>query len=146
MSQAQQDLERSSPDKAWKPYAPDASNPWNEAKVAHLNRRAGFGATWAKLQADVKTSPAELVGRIVAGPGASVEREFEVEVARLADGVIKANDPLQAKALWLYRMLHSPNPLRERVTLFWHNHFATSNAKVRSLRLMQQQNETLRRH
>ncbi|MGE5194554.1 MAG: DUF1800 domain-containing protein [Deltaproteobacteria bacterium] len=146
MSQAQLALDRFSPETAWKPYAPNASNPWDEVKVAHLHRRAGFGASWSTLQAGVKSSPAELIGRIVSGPAAEIEREFEAEVARLADGVVKANDALQAKALWLYRMLHSPNPLRERMTLFWHNHFATSNAKVRSLRLMQRQNETLRRH
>src|SRR5207245_155413 len=37
-------------------------------------------------------------------------------------------------------------PLRERLTLFWHNHFATSVAKVRQPGLMQQQNALLRRH
>ena len=30
-------------------------------------------------------------------------------------------------------MLYSPAPLRERLTLFWHNHFATSNAKVQNV-------------
>jgi hypothetical protein len=145
MSQAQAALDGLSPDVAWKPYVPDASNPWNEVKVAHLYRRSGFGARWSAVQAGVKSKPADLVGRIVSGPGKEAEREFEAVVSRLADGVVKGNDALQAKALWLYRMLHSPHPLRERMTLFWHNHFATSNAKVRSLRLMQEQNETLRR-
>src|SRR4029077_7619102 len=65
---------------------------------------------------------------------------------RLRERILKTNDPWQAKALWMYRMRFSPHRLRERMTLFWHNHFATSNSKVRSLKLMQQQNETLRRH
>src|SRR5207253_10124131 len=36
--------------------------------------------------------------------------------------------------------------LREKMTLFWHNHFATSNAKVQSAALMQKQNQLLRTH
>jgi uncharacterized protein (DUF1800 family) len=146
MSQAQETLDRLQPEAAWKAFVPDASNSWDELKVAHLHRRAGFGAGWSALQEGARSSPGELVGKIMAGPPADAERDFEAEVARLADGVVKGNDALQAKALWLYRMLYSPHPLRERMTLFWHNHFATSNAKVRSLKLMQQQNETLRRH
>ncbi len=146
MSHAQEALDRFSPDDAWKPYVPGGSNPWDEVRVAHLYRRAGFGARWSDLQAGVQASPAELVNRFMAGGSGDAERQFEAEVARLRAGVVKGNAPLEAKALWLYRMLYSPHPLRERMTLFWHNHFATSNAKVRSLALMQQQNETLRRH
>jgi uncharacterized protein (DUF1800 family) len=33
-------------------------------------------------------------------------------------------------AWWIKRLLESRHPLREKLTLFWHNHFATSNAKV----------------
>lgn len=146
MSQAQETLDRFDAEAAWKPYTPDASHPWDEIKVGHLYRRAGFGANWRALQEGVATPPGELVGRVVAGGTAEAGRQFETEVAKLRDGVVNAGDALEAKALWLYRMLYSPHPLRERMTLFWHNHFATSNAKVRSLRLMQQQNETLRRH
>ena len=47
---------------------------------------------------------------------------------------------------WLYRMAHTPRPLEEKMTLFWHNHFATSAYKVDSARRMWNQNETLRRH
>ena len=43
-------------------------------------------------------------------------------------------------------MLHSANPLEEKMTLFWHNHFATSNAKVRSTEKMEAQNEIIRKH
>ena len=41
-------------------------------------------------------------------------------------------------------MLFGPDPLAERLTLMWHNHFATSNLKVDDLGLMRRQNETLR--
>ena len=42
-------------------------------------------------------------------------------------------------------MLQS-TPLRERMTLFWHNHFSTSNNKVRSAALMLEQNRTIRQN
>jgi uncharacterized protein (DUF1800 family) len=42
-------------------------------------------------------------------------------------------------------MLASPSPLTERMTLFWHNHFATSQQKVRMGQLMYRQNVLLRR-
>ena len=41
-------------------------------------------------------------------------------------------------------MLTTPSPLTERMTLFWHNHFVSSQAKVRFARLMYRQNVTLR--
>jgi uncharacterized protein (DUF1800 family) len=46
---------------------------------------------------------------------------------------------------WLDRMVASDAPLTERLTWFWHGHFATSAQKVRSARLMLAQNETFRR-
>ncbi|MCY4321847.1 MAG: DUF1800 family protein [Bdellovibrionaceae bacterium] len=50
------------------------------------------------------------------------------------------------QAWWLEEMLHSPEPLREMMTLFWHNHFATSFNKVRDSSLMALQNHTLRQN
>src|SRR6185436_4572064 len=47
---------------------------------------------------------------------------------------------------WANRMLVSPRPLEEKLTLFWHGHFATGQNKVRDYRMMLQQNEMLRRH
>jgi uncharacterized protein (DUF1800 family) len=42
--------------------------------------------------------------------------------------------------------LFGPDPLGEKLTLLWHNHFATSNAKVRDPGAMRRQNDTLRKH
>ena len=47
---------------------------------------------------------------------------------------------------WGERMLTTPRPLEEKLTLFWHGHFATGANKVRDARMMRQQNEMLRRH
>ena len=42
-------------------------------------------------------------------------------------------------------MLFTPDPLRERLTLIWHDHFATSQLKVDDVAAMRRQNETFRR-
>ena len=47
---------------------------------------------------------------------------------------------------WLGRMAGTPAPLRERLTFFWHGHFATSQRSVRDSYLMYAQNATLRAH
>ena len=45
---------------------------------------------------------------------------------------------------WANRMLTTHRPLEEKLTLFWHGHFATGDAKVRDYRMMLRQNEMLR--
>jgi uncharacterized protein (DUF1800 family) len=63
----------------------------------------------------------------------------------LRDGIRDAPDRSdRLQAYWMARLVLGSNPLREKMTLFWHNHFATSNAKVRDERLMVRQNELLR--
>ena len=47
---------------------------------------------------------------------------------------------------WANRMLTTTRPLEEKLTLFWHGHFATGDAKVRDYRMMLRQNEMLRRN
>jgi uncharacterized protein (DUF1800 family) len=51
----------------------------------------------------------------------------------------------QRLATWFgERMLTTRRPLEEKLTLFWHGHFATGNGKVRDTRMMFRQNEMLR--
>jgi hypothetical protein len=47
---------------------------------------------------------------------------------------------------WANRMITTTRPLEEKLTLFWHGHFATGDAKVRDYRMMLRQNEMLRRN
>ena len=47
---------------------------------------------------------------------------------------------------WFGRMIHSPCPLREKMVLFWHDHFATSFRKVKQPQLLYSQNELFRQH
>ena len=53
---------------------------------------------------------------------------------------------VEAQAWWFRRMLHSKASLREKMTLFWHDHFACSLQKVRQAYLMVLQNDLFRRH
>ena len=69
---------------------------------------------------------------------------FAAFADRLADLALAAPEPNRLKGWWVYRMLFGPDPLTERLTLMWHDHFATSNLKVNDLALMRRQNETLR--
>src|SRR5262245_9073746 len=131
-------------DPVWAAYKPDDSMPWDLRRVAHLHRRAGFAATWDELQRDLKDGPEKSIDRLLAGKSRAVgvPEDFEPFASALADN---ADGPGRLKAWWVYRMLFGPDPLTERLTLMWHNHFATSYDKVGSLPLMRRQNETFRK-
>jgi uncharacterized protein (DUF1800 family) len=53
---------------------------------------------------------------------------------------------LEGQGWWFRRMHRTPAPLREKMTLFWHDHFATSVQKVRQPVLLIIQNELFRKH
>lgn len=129
---------------AWDAYQPSPRSPWDLKKVGHLYRRAGFGATWSELDTALKAGPQETVTRLIEGkPG---EEAFAAETEPLAKSTAKGNNGKQAGAWWLYRMMYTPHPLREKMTLFWHNHFATSFAKVRNAGYMLGQYELMHRY
>jgi uncharacterized protein (DUF1800 family) len=138
---------RGEPIDPWAPYAPNSSRPWNLRRVAHLHRRAGFATTWEELKRDLKDGPAASVDRLLRGESRveGVPDDFESAAKLLADAAVASNDPERLKAWWVYRIMASPDPLTERLSLFWHDHFATSNLKVNDLRAMRVQNEMFRR-
>jgi len=110
---------------------------WNAAAAAHLLRRAGFGAT-----------PLETERALAEGLEATLARLFEDRAAPELRGAVR---PLLAsgsldllQAWWMSLILEGGAPLRERMTLVWHDHFATSNDKVDDVRLMHGQNELFR--
>lgn len=128
---------------AWQAYEPSDSAPWNLERVAHLYRRAGFGASWQQLQRAIAHSPAQCIDELFA----SEESEaFYAEARSTAAALSITNNRQDLPAWWLYVMLHTRRPLLEKLTLFWHGHFATSMAKVTDSRLMYRQNELLRKH
>jgi len=135
----------------WAPYVPTPEEPWNLEKVAHLHRRAGFAANWEELHRDLKAGPAESIDRLLHPPPAP--QKFR-RVADALKNIIEASgasfmaaeslSPLQA--WWLFRMTFGSDPLGEKLTLFWHNHFATAISGVFNLKLMLDQNELFRKH
>src|SRR5262245_41086458 len=138
---------RPNDENSWGRYEPSPDAPWDLRRVVHLHRRAGFAATWDELRRDLKAGPEASVGRLLQGKARedAVPGDFESISGLLADAAVASNDPARLKAWWVYRMLFGPDPLGERLTLLWHDHFATSNLKVNDLAAMRRQNETFRR-
>ncbi|MCE9594138.1 MAG: DUF1800 domain-containing protein [Planctomycetes bacterium] len=122
------------------PWRPTRDDPWDRDAAAHLLRRAGFGA-----------SPATLARALADGPEATLERLFaprghEPKLFAGIESLLATGNAELLQAWWLALLLGDGDPLGERVTLFWHDHFATSIAKVDDVRLMHRQNRTLREH
>ncbi len=132
---------------SWEPYQPTPSKPWDLQRVVHLHRRAVFGACREEVERDLAEDPQAAVTRILRGQTrlAGVPANFEDKSQLICQSAIDTGDVDRLAAWCLYRCLYSPDPLRERLTLMWHNHFATSVDKVRDLRLMHQQNQTMRK-
>ncbi len=130
----------------WVPYVPSPTTPWNLARVVHLHRRAGFAATWVEIQRDLRDGPQASVTRVLAGKARldGTIGDFESVSQALAESAASTSMADRLKAWWVFRMLFSPDPLGERLTLMWHNHFATSNLKVNDLAAMVRQNQIFR--
>src|SRR5262249_42601927 len=115
----------------WSAYRPSASAPWDLARAWTLRRRSGFAATWDELRRDLESGPNAAVDRVLDGTGRiqGMLAEFAPTADLLGDAA-GGGDIRRLQAWWLYRMLFTPDPLTERLTLVWHNHFATSQLKV----------------
>jgi len=133
---------------AWVPYKPNDAAPWNLQRVVHLHRRGAFAATWKEIERDLRDGPEMAVTRLLDGLARfeGVPDSFESLAAIIGQAAVDSGSTERLKAWWLYRCLFSPHPLQERLTLMWHNHFATSNLKVDDLRLMKRQNDLFRQH
>jgi uncharacterized protein (DUF1800 family) len=131
----------------WEPYAPDAKAPWNLKRVVHLHRRAGFAASWDELQRDLKDGPEKSLDRLLKDEAKThTPADFAATAEVLGDAAATASEINRLKAAWFYRMVFGPDPVGERLTLMWHDHFATGYAKVRSVPAMRHQNDTFRKH
>ncbi len=131
---------------AWAPYVPDARRPWDLRLAGHLYRRAAFGGSWTKLKQALRDGPARTVDRLLR-PEADVrafDRTFDAyETAAIDPDVVTADTLCE---WWLRRMIQTPHPLQEKVTLCWHNHFAARNFQAKNGRLMARYVGELRLH
>ena len=112
--------------------------------MAHLMRRAGFGATRDELEAALAKGYEATVEELL-HPGdpedlpQDVIRRYHTEQAelRLSDG---------AAANWMYRMITTKNPLEEKLSLFWHSLFATGYVKLNQANALLNQIEMFRKY
>jgi len=134
-------LELSDPGWAWARYEPDAHRPWTLAMAGHLYRRAAFGANWNQLQQAISDGPQRTVDRLLQ-PNVDVET-----FNRTYNGQEGAGGSVAGlRAWWLRRMIETPHPLLEKMTLFWHSHFAADVTAVTSPQLAQAHISLLRNH
>jgi uncharacterized protein (DUF1800 family) len=138
------ELEKLDPTWAWAAYRPDDGRPWSRKLAAHLYRRAGFGADFATLDEAAKTGPEATIARLCEPPARSPE--FDKTITALADRIVAGGNAQSLGAWWLYRIRDTADPLSEKLTIFWHGHFATSAKKVDKPRMMLDQNSLLRKY
>ncbi len=113
-------------------------------KVAHLLRRFGLGASEQEVDFYSNGGLPKAIDRLLNYE--QVDEGFDVQLERFAIGDKNLVPMPGLQAWWALRILSTRRPLQEKMTLFWHDHFATSASKVNIPPLMYQQNETLRRH
>ena len=93
------------------------------ALLAHLYRRAGFGATRDQIDRLATRDYAEAVEFLLnPRPEAGVADDL---IGRYLGG----EPPHTYLATWLFRMINSENQLQEKLALFWHHVFATGLTK-----------------
>jgi uncharacterized protein (DUF1800 family) len=113
------------------------------SQVAHLLRRAGFGSTEAELDQYTPLGFAGALERLL-NPEQVDDSATDQLLAPLTTDLGDPKKIESAKFWWFNRMLDTQRPLQEKMTLFWHNHFATANSKVNNSVLMLQQIQLFR--
>ena len=98
------------------------------AMMAHLMRRAGFGATRDELEGLTERGYEQTVDQLL-----NPEEQPEVDrymLHRYHPTVQHPDTFIAARLNWLYHLVNTKRPLQEKMALFWHNVFATGLAKV----------------
>jgi uncharacterized protein (DUF1800 family) len=130
------------------PYVPRAEKPWNAQRAAHLFRRAGFGCNWSDIQNALGLTPAAIIdgllepGELPAPPGNWVNQDyFQNSNAASAQ---YATWLRQLQEWWFGLMADPKNMLREKMVLFWHNHFVSEYPVVYYTQYLYIQNQLFR--
>ena len=114
------------------------------ALMAHLMRRAGFGAGREELEEKVARGYENVVEDLLNPSGdrqtlpEDLIRRYHVEHSEM-------RDLSGAGANWMYRMITTNQPLEEKMALFWHSLFATGYAKLNQARALLNQIDMFRR-
>ena len=133
------------------PGSPPVATPPEEERrrVARLFARAGFGASVDEIDQAAAKGYATAVEELLVFPPAA-GRPDEATVLALEAGAPAGESEAFSMATfqrwWLDRMSATRFPLEEKLTLYWHNHFATGFSKVKRPKAMVAQNRLLRDH
>ena len=115
------------------------------AQLAHLMRRAGFGATRDELEEMAELGYDKAVDQLV---------DYE-DTPQVDDYLLYRYHPITevpggaaapGQANWMYYLVNSERPLEEKMALFWHHVFATGNAKVDNCNHLLDQIDMFRNH
>ena len=104
--------------------------------VEHLLRRAGFGARPDELATFERLSIGDAVERLLNytdipdDVDSKIQQPGYVSVTANNGQFNPSGNIADARQRWLFRMVHTNRPLEEKMTLFWHNHFATGYNKI----------------
>ena len=112
--------------------------------MAHLLRRAGFGATKEQLDQYISVGYEKVVDSLIDTEDSS--RINDALVRRYFPDQSVTHDTTGAGSYWLYRLVSTDSPLREKIALFWHNVFATGYTKVTNGKPMSDQLRMFRSH
>jgi uncharacterized protein (DUF1800 family) len=110
-------------------------------RMAHLLRRAGFGVAPGEIERRLNDGYEATVASLVESGGVS---DGLADLDRQIGGILDFGNIDDVRTWWIYRMIHSERPLVEKMTFFWHGHFATAIAKVGNPFLMYRQNQLFR--
>jgi len=116
------------------------------ALMAHLSRRAGFGASKEELERWVAQGYEATVEELVDPPEDRPAGKSAL-LLRYEPGVLlPGGQPFVGVFTWLFNMITTQRPLEEKMALFWHQVFATGNSKVDNCDQMLEQIIMLRGH
>ncbi|HLO41523.1 MAG TPA: DUF1800 domain-containing protein [Phycisphaerales bacterium] len=124
-------------------FRPGEDGAWDLSAASHLLTRAGFAPSAAELARAVGEGPGTTVDRLVDG---EEEASRAAELEQIRKAVARADNIDLVRGWWLKRMVRTSRPLHARMSVFWHNHFATSNEKVMSPPLMMKQLDAIERN
>ena len=114
------------------------------ALMAHLMRRAGFGASYEELERRAAAGYEATVEELL-NPGSQPRLEMDVLERRFVDwremNALEVN-----QAFWTYAMINTQRPLEEKIALFWHGIFCTGNSKCEHGRQIKLQIDMFRDH
>ena len=114
------------------------------ALMAHLMRRAGFGAGREELEEKVARGYENVVEDLL-NPSGDRQSMPEDLIRRYHVEHSEMRDLSGAGANWMYRMITTNQPLEEKLALFWHSLFATGYAKLNQARALLNQIDMFRR-